>query len=223
MDMLNILEDYIWRSLPEWEDFTTNSNLTKKVAPSGGFLPFYGNTVVFDLSRETKEALQRLQEELYHAAGWMLAQKLKPATFHMTLHDLVNAPELSEELERRMALAQAKAKPILEQWKALPPLHMKTTWLFNMVNTSIVLGLAPADGESWGRLDEMYTALESVVPLGYALTPHITMAYFKPGAYPQHELDCLKQALRPVELDVELKLEDLFYQEFVDMNSYECK
>lgn len=100
---------------------------------------------------------------------------------------------------------------------------MKTTWLFDMVNTSIVLGLVPADEETWRRLDEMYTALESVVPLGYALTPHITMAYFKPGTYTQYDLNCLRPALHPVVLGVELQFVNLFYQEFVNMNSYECK
>lgn len=100
---------------------------------------------------------------------------------------------------------------------------MKATWLFNMVNTSIVLGLAPADGDSWRRLEEMYLALESVVPLGYALTPHITMAYFKPGTYSQYDLDFLRKALCPIELDVPLGLDALFYQEFADMNHYRTK
>ena len=92
-----------------------------------------------------------------------------------------------------------------------------------MVNTSIVLGLAPAEEETRCRLDGMYTALESVVPLGYALTPHITMAYFKPGTYTQDDLNYLRQALHPVELDVELRFENLVYQEFTDMNHYECR
>lgn len=221
--MINILEDYIYRSLPEWGTFSTNPNLEKKVDKNGDFKPFYGNTVVFDLREETKQVLQNLQEELYQSAGWMLSHKLDPATFHMTLHDLVNAPEMTEELETGMTEAEVKAKQILTQWQNFPPLHMKTTWLFNMVNTSIVLGLTPADEETWRRLDEMYTALESVVPLGYALTPHITMAYFRPGAYTQYDLNCLRQALHPVELDVELRLEKSSYQEFKDMNHYVCK
>lgn len=218
--MINILEDYIFRSLPEWGDFTTNPNLTQKVTSVGTFVPFYGNTVVFDLCDETKMALQNLQKKLYKSAGWMLAQKLDQATFHMTLHDLANGTEMEENLRMRMAEAAAKAKPILAQWQNRPPLHMKTTWLFNMVNTSIVLGLAPADEESWHRLDEMYTALESVVRLGYALTPHITMAYFKPGIWSQYDLNFLRKALCPVELEVELKMEKLVYQEFRDMNHY---
>lgn len=221
--MINILEDYIYRSLPEWETFSTNPNLEKKVDITGAFQPFYGNTVIFDLSEETKQVLQNLQEELYGSAGWMISQKLDSATFHMTLHDLVNGPELTDNLKLRMQEAEIKSKAILESWKELPPLHMKATWVFNMVNTSIVLGLVPADEETWSRLDEMYTALESVVPLGYALTPHITMAYFKPGTYTQYDLNCLRHALHHVEIDIPLILKNLVYQEFWDMNHYARK
>lgn len=221
--MLNTLGDYICKSLPEQEFMSTNPNLGKKVNEKGAFLPFYGNTVVFDLSMETKQALQNLQDELYQSAGWMLSQKLNPSTFHMTLHDLVNGPERSDDLMCRMKEAEGKVKRILEQWRHLPPLRMKTTWMFNMVNTSIVLGLTPADAESWHRLDEMYLVLESVVPLGYALTPHITMAYFKPGTWSHYDMKFLRKALRPVELEVKLQMEDLSYQEFLDMNHYENK
>ena len=40
--MLNLLEDYISRSLPEQGEFQTNPNLLKKVDWDGNFLPFYG-------------------------------------------------------------------------------------------------------------------------------------------------------------------------------------
>ena len=221
--MIHILEDYICKSLPEWGDFSTNPNLARKVNHTGAFLTFYGNTVVFDLDHDTKLALQSLQEELYRSAGWMLSQRLDPATFHMTLHDLVNGSELSDTLLHPMEEAKKKAMPMLAQWHGQAPLRMKTTWLFNMVNTSIVLGLAPADEDSWHRLDAMYTALESVVPLGYGLTPHITMAYFRPGTLTQYDLNHLRPALHPVELEVTLSPEGLSYQEFWDMNHYEAK
>lgn len=219
--MINLLDDYIWRSLPMQSNFFTHPDLCKKVDIKGKILPFYGNTVVFDLDEATKKVLLCLQEELYRKAGWMLAQKLDSATFHMTLHDLMNAPELTDDLQYRMQEAEVKAKPILESWKEQSPLRMKATWLFNMVNTSIVLGLAPSDEETWYRLDKMYTELDSVVHLGYALTPHITMAYYKPGTYTQYDLNYLRQALHPVELAVELRMEKLHYQVFQNMNHYE--
>lgn len=218
--MINTLDDYIWHSLPEHGDFSTNPNLRKKVDDTGHFLPFYGNTTVFLLDDAARRALQDIQRELYTHAGWMLSQPLNASTFHMTLHDLVNAPIRDQELENRMSEAEQKARPMLASWKHRPPLRMRTTWLFNMVNTSIVLGLKPADEESWNRLDAIYMELEKVVPLGYGLTPHITMAYFRSGTYSQDEVNCLRYVLRPVGLEIELKMDRLVSQCFWDMNHY---
>ena len=219
--MINTLDDYICRSLPQWGDFTTNPNLRKKVDDAGNLLPFLGNTVVFLLDDGTKAKLRQLQESLYQAAPDMLAQPLQMSTFHMTLHDLANGTPDQFGLQDYMGYTQERVSQILPSWKNTPPLRMKTTWLFNMVNTSIVLGLAPADEESWRRLDEMYTALESVVNLGYALTPHITMAYFLPGTYSSEQVQRLSAALRSVELEITLDMKNLVMQEFFDMNHYE--
>lgn len=219
-DMLNLLDGYIQNSLPEQGDFSTNPNLCKKVDNSGHFLPFYGNTVVFLLDDGTRNRLRQLQNALYDSAGEVLSDKLDAAAFHMTLHDLENGPFLTSALQNRMLAARQFCKPLLDRWQGLPPLRMKTTWLFNMVNTSIVLGLAPADGESWQRLDELYLALEEAVPLGYGMTPHITIAYFRPGILHPQQLLQLKKALKPVEWDVTLEMEKLVYQEFTGMNQY---
>lgn len=243
--MINALEDYIWRSLPEYGDFVTNPNLEKKADREGTILPYYGNTTVFLLDEATKEQLKLLQEELYQGAGEMLAQRLVPDTFHMTLHDLVNASVKDAQLEERMEQAAREARGILDGWHEQAvgkegtgqvaakegtgqmhmengrPLRMRTTWMFNMVSTSIVLGLAPADEYSWQKLDEMYCALEQVVTLGYGMTPHITLAYFKPGVYGPEQVQKLKDVLRKVELEVTLRMGDLVLQEFTDMNHYE--
>lgn len=219
--MINTLDDYICCSMPQWGDFTTNPNLRKKVEEGGNLLPFVGNTVVFLLDEDTKEKLRQLQEELYQAAPDMLAQPLQMSTFHMTLHDLANGSPGQPGLQDYIRYTQERVSQILPAWKDAPPLRMKMTWLFNMVNTSIVLGLKPADEDSWRRLDEMYTALEDVVRLGYALTPHITMAYFLPGTYRPEQVQRLSAALRSVAMEVTLDLKNLVFQEFSDMNHYE--
>lgn len=219
--MINILDDYICNSMPEWRDFTTNPNLRKKVDENGDLLPFVGNTVVFLLDDGTKEQLRKLQEELYQAAPDMLAKPLQTSTFHMTLHDLANGIPNQPGLDDYMSYTQEKTVRILRGWQDSSPLRMKTTWLFNMVNTSIVLGLAPADEDSWHRLDEMYTTLEDVVHLGYALTPHITMAYFLPGTYNQEQVQRLSGVLRRIYLEITLDRKNLVLQNFTDMNHYE--
>lgn len=219
--MINILYDYIHNSLPDWGDFTTNPGLNRKVDWDGTLLPFIGNTVVFLLDGGTKEALGRLQQELYAAAPEMLAQPLSPDTFHATLHDLWNGTPDSPDGEAAMAAAAEKAMPILKLCREISPIAMRATWTFNMVNTSIVLGLEPADEVSWRRLDAMYCAMDTVCPLGYALTPHITLAYYRPGIYDVQIVSRLKKALRLVELETVLNPQNLVLQNFCSMNHYE--
>ena len=92
--MLNILEDYISRSMPEWGDFETSPGLRRKVNEQGELLPFLGNTTVFLLEEQDKRRLEQLRQGLYLAAPDMLAQPLGEDTLHRTLHDLANgAPE----------------------------------------------------------------------------------------------------------------------------------
>ena len=217
---MQLLEDYISRSLPEDGGFCTRPGLLEKVDPQGRLLPYRGNTVVFLLAEPEKRTLAKLRERLYEAAGDMLAEPLDPDTFHMTLHDLVSGPAGSLGLEERMSGVLPNARAVLAQWRDQPPLHLKATWTFNMVNTSIVLGLAPADEDSGRRLDGMYAALEQVRTLGYDLTPHITLAYFRPGEYRQDQAARLREALGPVEWELTLRMEELVLQEFQDMNHY---
>lgn len=221
--MINTLDDYIPNSMPDQGDFTTNPNLRKKVDDEGRLLPFTGNTVVFLLAEETKEVLRDLQRSLYRAAGDMLAKPLQASTFHMTLHDLANGVPGQEGLEAWMRYTRRKTLQLLPVWRGMLPLRMKASWLFNMVNTSIVLGLAPADEDTLRRLDGMYMELENVVCLGYALTPRITMAYFRPGTYSREQVQRLRAALKPVELSVTLRPEELVLQNFTDMNHYETE
>ena len=218
--MINTLKDYICDSLPNTETFTTNVNLVKKVDESGKLLPFYGNTVVFLLDAETKRALKAVQDELYAAAPDMLAEALPEESFHLTAHDLANAPENTPELQTKMAETAEKTLALVREVLPKKPLQMKATWAFNMVSTSIVVGWEPTDEESYAALDKLYMTLEKVVPLGYALCPHITLAYFRPGVYEKEAVDRLRSALRPVDLTLTLKPENLVLQNFESMSDY---
>lgn len=218
--MIDILEHYFWRSVPEEDTFTTSQGLKNKVDEAGNLKPFRGNTTVFLLDEDTKQKLRFLQDSLYRTVPDMLAKPLQEDTFHMTLHSLEDDPPDTPGLEERMAAAAEKAEVLLKAWKDDTVLHMKTSWLFNMVNTSIVLGLMPADPDSWHRLNDMYMALEEVKPLGYPMTPHITMAYYRPGVYDRAQMDRLCAALQNVDLEITLPMRALVLQDFTDMNHY---
>lgn len=70
----------------------------------------------------------------------------------MTLHDLSNSPVLndtsSDVLENEIALVKKKkAKPLEYQI-----IEMESTCIFNMVNTSLVLGLKPVNEDMYENI-----------------------------------------------------------------------
>ena len=223
-------------------EFATNGDLKKKVNPDGSLKTFEtgedgsrrlyrGNTVVFLLDGDCRERLVDIQSKLYDYCGNLLAEPLNPSTFHTTLHDLKNG-FLTPELEEQMAKSEAAAKPLLREIKAsgVARIRMKVTYLFNMNNTSVVLGLAPADEDNCCRLMTLYELFQNIeaIRLPYQLTPHNTMAYYRPDIYKEEELKGLKRAIEEVNrevrqlkpLEVELNTERLVYQTFSDMNHY---
>lgn len=218
--MINTLDHYIRHSLPANGYFSTNPNLTKKVNENGKLLPFFGNTVVYLLDETTKHSIASLQNELYNSIPYMFSEKLNLDTFHVTVHDLANSNTDSLLLQERMEDFYFKAHSILQREKPHDNLRMRATWMFNMVNTSIVLGLAPSDEKSYHILDRLYCSFEEILSLGYALTPHITLAYFRPGTYADEDISKLRNCLRSVELELYLEPQNLVIQSFTDMNTY---
>ncbi|MCI5900273.1 MAG: hypothetical protein MRZ69_08005 [Lachnospiraceae bacterium] len=158
----------------------------------------------------------------------MLAEPLVCDTFHITLHDLANGMR-SQELQEKIENSEYHAKQLLGEIKAEDShrIKLRSTFLFNMMNTSVVLGFAPAEEESCYRLMSLYERFQSVINLSYPLTPHITMAYYKPGRYGTAQLDRLREVIRYVDelgrIELELNAENLAYQCFTDMNHYVIK
>lgn len=103
-------------------------------------------------------------------------------------------------------------------------IHVKPVAVFNMTNTSMVLGLEPADERLCLCLMEMYENQQRVKKLDHLLTFYITLAYFKPGIYGRNAVFRLRNAL--IEINdknmpmIELSIHQLLYQRVDDMNHY---
>ena len=179
-----------------------------------------GNTVVFPLPEEVKREMGRMQERLYRTC----APALAAPSFHMTLHDLLSGtPDraLRGRIDDIRCAALERVRQIARTGETV---RLHTTALFNMVNTSMVLGLAPADEESCGRLMAYYETLQEAVCLNYPLTPHVTLAYFRPGVIAAEWVEKLRDAVdeigRREKIFLELPARTLEYQLFSDMNHY---
>jgi len=202
-------------------DFHTNPSLAQKADEQGRFLPFWGDTVVFDLDSATKSRLADITQRIYVAATECFSEKLIPDTFHMTLHDLSNGTSL-ETLADAMAENAAKVKTL---FKDLPrqTIRLRSKAIFNMVNTSLVLGLYPADEEEYRKLMALYALFDEVRQLPYPFTPHITLAYFRPKGFDirsARKLEAIVNSLNEQEFAVTLDTRNLTYQHFSSMNDY---
>ncbi len=218
--MLNSLDHYVHKSLDHVKGpFTHHMDLEYKVSYLGNFLPYWGNTVVFDLDEKTIEHLKSVQNDLYSAAGHMLATRLEPDTLHMTLRGLTEGTGPFPSSHERMERMRSGAASLIRQWRGQKPLQMRGTWIFNMNHTSLVLGLVPNNHDTYVRLMQMHGELDKLVGVKTDFCPHITLAYYKPGKYVK--IDALRKVLRADPIIVELPMENLKLKNFRNMNHYE--
>lgn len=141
----------------------------------------------------------------------------------MTLHDLSNncvLDNISNDLffnEIKLLHKLRKAKIKNETIK------MKTNYIFNMMNTSLVLALIPINEEEHNKLFKLYNLVDNVKSLSYPFTPHITLAYFNPNGFSFSNMNKLLRIVNEINsktIDFEISTNKLFYQKFTDMNTY---
>lgn len=213
---------FMWDSLPHEGGFATSVGLCAKADPQGQLLPFYGDTVIFTLPREMIRWLKGVQDDLYAACGSYLCQRLEPDTFHITLHDLQNSPDgwpsgLPGNQKRVMTMLGAARE-------TLPPeVIVRSNCVFSMAGTSVVMGFEPAQDSDCRVLMSLYEAFQQIRPLGYPLTLHATLAYYRPGAYDSLEVALIRDALQQLgreRREWRLRLSELQYAVFDSMNHY---
>jgi len=221
------------QSIPRWyfdslppegrgELFRTNDNLRDKVDGQGRFRLFCGETTVFDLPDNVREKLVEIQSQLYDTAGEMFtAQRLGQESLHMTLHSLW---DMGEDTKLRDApYSHADVCRVLDGIRADFPdrIMMRAICPLNMVNTSVVMGLFPAsEVDSW-HLAEINRRMAELYPRPYGLTPHVTLAYYRPDEYPEETWRKLKSVFAVQGFAFPIETEKLFFRRFFDMGRYE--
>lgn len=204
--------------------FKGNPSISQKVNKDNKFRSFYGDTIVFEIDSNIKEKIAEYVDLLYQSASECFCEKLAPNTFHVTLHDLSNSPTLREVAEE---MVENELK-VIEQMRELQKyrntkIKMKSKYIFNMVDTSLVLGLYPADEKEYLRLMELYFIFDKVKKLNYPLTPHITLAYYNIYGFDKQAAGILEDTVNQLnnnEIEIELDVNNLYYQKFKNMNEY---
>lgn len=205
--------------------FKGNPSISQKVTKDNTFGNFYGDTVVFVLDDAVKEKLSGYADYLYRSAPECFCERLASDTFHVTLHDLSNSPDLKdvaeEMLENELRVTEKMAEIRKHENEKI---KMKSSSVFNMVDISLVLGLYPADENEYLRLMELYSVFDDVKKLDYPFTPHITLAYYNINGFNSRSAKVLEEAVNYLnnnEIEIELKVGNLKYQKFKSMNDFE--
>ena len=228
---MEIFSDFKKRVLDfENENFSFNTNeildnksLHFKVSNTDSFKEFYGDTIVFDLSTDIKIQIEKIVDELYLNCSSLFAERLKTNTFHMTLHDLNNNIDLSK-ISSDCFLSELKCHEIANSKSIISePINLKSNFIFNMVNTSLVMGLIPETETDFDKLQKLYEQFEIVKKLPYPFTPHITLGYFSCNNHKKEEIAYLFELIKRLNkktLHVTINTKDLCYQKFTSMNIY---
>lgn len=235
---MSLMSDYerrtAWKYEPVRGFFHTADGLTNKVAWNGGYKRFPGSTVVFRLGKKETYMIRLMQSALDYKLKekGMLAAPLPVSALHMTLHDLVSPercesdPADAEAYNWEMAVSLERAAATVEAIRrdfGGRKITLVGDRIVNMVSKSLVLMLKPQTEADFELLMELYGRFDEIVSLPYPLTPHITLAYYKPGPL---DGDRLGEAIdfaqiRPEQAPVfEFTAMDLTVQAFRDMRNY---
>lgn len=202
------------------EYFKVNPSLLKKVNADNGFKSFYGDTAVFALDNSVKNKIDGYVDLLYRTAPECFCQRLSPDTFHVTLHDLTNSENFID-IEEEVKANGAKISQLTVPQNI--KIKFKSNCIFNMVGTSLVLGLYPADEENYKKLMRLYEVFDGVKKLNYPLTPHITLAYYNVNGFDADSAKKLESTVDKLnaQKQFEFETQGLYYRRFTSMNDYQ--
>lgn len=209
-----------------WCDkFTPSESVPKKVNEDGSFKRFIGDTVVFDLDDSQKRFIKtHFEDPLYNVAGDCFAEKFHESTLHMTLHDLNSSEYDDYEVLKKMFETEVELAKRLQDVASTPDsIHMVTTCVFNMVNTSLVLGLIPKSDADYHKLMKLYYLVDEVCQLPYPLTPHITLAYYNRYGFEGEKRRAIERTVNEMNgrnHEIVLSTDRLYYQKFTNMNEF---
>lgn len=203
--------------------FSVNPALKNKVDIFNKFRPFYGDTLIFELSDDTKSEIGRITDALYREAGECLGERLRNGTMHITLHDLSSSNNIADIGENMFRNEIILLKYTQSGKIAKSTIRFETNYIINMVGVSIVLALKPKTRSDYDKLMSLYSVADCVRALPYPLTPHITLGYYRHEGFSADNAERLCRAvnrLNKTSFEIEVSSDNLYYEKFTDMNSY---
>lgn len=149
------------RSVPEESRFGHPRALSEKVDPGSGRLrEFFGSTVIAALSQRDCPWIGALRDDLHRRMGHALAEPLHLSTMHPTICDLRSSVDVAEVSGAVFQTLDA-VEGLVAQAKGTGAIRWKAHAVFNLMNTSVALGLVPATEEDHERMVRLRRLFES--------------------------------------------------------------
>lgn len=204
-------------------DFSPDKSLAMKVNRGNRFSGFYGDTVLFELGNFEKALTADIVHALYAETPECFSERIWADTFHVTLHDLSSSsiPDkaVNEAYLNRRVLNEILLRTNIQH----QTIEMQSRAIFNMVNTSLVMGLYPVSEKEYEKLMSLYNIIDEVKQLTYPLTPHITLAYYSINGFTENSVKRLESVIKELNkssFSITLDTHRLFYKHFNSMNDY---
>ena len=139
-------------SVPYEPVFALPPSLEEKVAPrSGSLRPFHGNTVAYFLDDRVRDLVGSIASDLHARFGESLSEPLPVEMAHVTLHDLHASPD-RDQVRPLVEASSARASALVARARGIGPIRTVATAVFNMMNTSAVIGVRAVDEEDHRKL-----------------------------------------------------------------------
>lgn len=193
-----------WQPMPDgsWRELLTlrtPDSLRQKVNADGSLRDFFGTTVILHCPPEIRAKAEAMAELLHDGCGDLLSEPLDIAnTAHVTLHDLIAAPDWHDGLHMLAAEQRAKSGLILSETDGAPLRLRLNGTCFVMVNTSVCLGVEAATEADHERIQSLYQAYHGIVNIAHPLVLHLTLAYLRPLCYDESAVLRLRRATEAV-------------------------
>ena len=167
-------------SVPDEPVFGLPPSLEEKVAPRvGSLLPFHGDTIAYFLDDQVRELVGLIANDLHTRFGESLSLPLPVDMAHVTLHDLHASPDRAQ-VRPSVEAGTARAAELVAQAREIGSIHTMCTAVFNLMNTSVVIGIRAANENEHRKLLTTRGMFDEIVP-SEPFTPHITLAYYRPA------------------------------------------
>lgn len=209
--------------------WSISTPLKDKVSEDDSYLPFYGYTSVFQLTKEDQKKCGEILERVMAVSGDMLIP-LPYTSFHITAHEFANEYTVSKDYSE---IDEANGKVLenigelfhsLEEKYGDKKVSLRVLGPSTSGSDVVSIKFLPDMEEDEAILSEIFERSEAIWPVRRTYMPHVSLGYFKMKNFEKNAIDDLYQNLKNISNSLDMKVSfsigDLVYQRHFSMEDF---